>query len=70
MKEYDFAWLYASDKVIRAINNFFDSISPDTNINSNTSMSLLFTIIIEMRKDLSIKSKLNVSDWKPRNPYK
>lgn len=69
MYEYDFSWLYASDNVILKFDKFIESLRKET-INSDDSMSLLAEAILQMRKDLGIKSKLISRDWKPMNPEK
>jgi hypothetical protein len=60
------SWLYCSDNVTRAINDFVDFISGKPGLINDTEKGheLIGKIILEMRKDLLGKTKLNISDFK------
>ncbi|MBI3578713.1 MAG: hypothetical protein HY089_04785 [Ignavibacteriales bacterium] len=67
LRAYDFSWLYASDSVIKSIQQFIDSLRQGK-IDTNRSMQLVGQIVIEMRNDLKNETRLTPLDWKPVNP--
>jgi hypothetical protein len=60
------SWLYCSDNVTRAINDFVNFFSGKPGLINDTKdgHELIGKIILEMRKDLLGKTKLNISDFK------
>lgn len=71
LREYQLAWLYASDDVIRAINKFFISVHENPNkyfLKQQTSdedrSSCYKEMVLSMRRDLlGRKTRLNEADF-------
>jgi len=64
IEEYRISWLYASDDVIKSIDNFFDMIKVGAeNVSQEEKKKALGQIVINMRKDLRIETKLRPSDF-------
>lgn len=52
INEYRKAFLYASDDVLKNINNFYESVSLERNKSAEDQERMFSEVIIEMRKDL------------------
>ena len=63
------SWLYASDDVIESINNFFNLIKIGAEkVLDDEKKKALGQILVNMRKDLGIKTELKSSDFEIWTP--
>jgi len=60
------SWLYSSDEVILAINNLVDLLISERGETPNleNGKKVIGDIILAMRKDLAVKTKLKYSDFR------
>lgn len=65
IEKYKESWLFASDNFIKLLTNFIDQVninSDNQKISKKEIEKLLADIVIEIRRDLNVKTKLKSTD--------
>lgn len=65
LNQLNLCWLYCSDEVVRKAYNFVDLSKPGRNVSREEQQRRLGEFILEIRKDLLKKEKLEMTNLKP-----